>query len=50
MSLGFNPKREVTGIATQAANDPLIAKTMQISKIWVLDSIPQRFFNFSIEK
>ncbi len=42
------PNRAVNGSATQAAKEPLIAKTIKIRKIWILDVIPQRAFNFSI--
>lgn len=48
MVSGDSPKKEVTGFATQAAKDPLIANTIKIAKIDQLLSIPQRCFNFSI--
>jgi len=45
---GDNPKKLVTGFATQAAKEPLIAKTIKIAIIDQFVSIPHRFFNFSI--
>ena len=39
----------MTGSATQAAKEPLIAKTIKIRIIWKLEVMPQRVFNFSIK-
>ena len=43
----LNPKNPVTGLDTQAAKEPLIAKTMRIANICQLLDIPQRSFNLS---
>ena len=45
---GLRPKKEVTGFATHAAKDPLMANTIKIAITAQLLSISQRFFNFSI--
>lgn len=44
-----NPKKLVTGFATQVANEPLIEKTNKIAKIDQLLSKFQRCFSFSIK-
>ncbi len=47
MFCGEIPKKLVTGFATQAANEPLMAKTIKIATIDQLLEISQRSFNFS---
>lgn len=45
----FNPINSVTGAANLAAVDPVTAKTIIITAICKLDSMPQRFFSLSIQ-
>ena len=47
MVSGDKPKKAVMGLATQAANEPLIANTIQIAITDQLLSIFQRFLSFS---
>ncbi len=48
MVSGDKPKKAVMGLATQAANEPLIAKTIKIAITDQLLSIFQRFLSFSM--
>ena len=43
----IEPIHSVIGLATQAAKEPLIAKTIRITMISILDLIPHLFFTFS---